>query len=134
MAHLKKFELQDSTKNLVIDYNRGDLSIDTQLAGGVHMADFILSLGQFTDKTRPVELRVDRTGVSQWNYSFESIDKRHWRQTVDFSTSRVLMNFDVKDYWALEEFVPHRVIREHIIGMIRFFELERLACDFKTDV
>lgn len=64
-------------------------------------------------------LEVTRQPGGEYVYEFETADGRTWSQELTVATTRPLqdstMTFDVPDPWKLDEFKPHRALRDTVI-------------------
>ena len=64
-----------------------------------------------------------------YSYTFTTIDGRTWAQALDFQDG-VKMTFNVPVGWRLEEFVPHRAVRDQFVLMVRDFDLVKVAVTY----
>ena len=60
-----------------------------------------------------------------YNYDFMTVDQRTFSQRISF-TNGVTMTFIVPQGWRLEEFVPHRTIRDAFVNLVVSAGLERV--------
>ncbi len=60
------------------------------------------------------------------SYEIVLADGRRWNQTLRFAPDRISMTFTVSDEWTLEEFVPHRAVRDAVIHLQRGFGLSKV--------
>lgn len=54
-----------------------------------------------------------------WRYTFEAKDGRAWHQVLRLKQGSYAMTFDVAGEWDITEFVPHRTLRDNIVGLLR---------------
>ena len=78
------------------------------------------------------KLKCDRNGLTA-DYSFDTNDGRKWKQQLIFlqyPDSNPKQTFNVTDGFALNEFTPHRLIRDIVIRLLNDFGM----VDIKIDV
>ena len=66
--------------------------------------------------------KVDPGDPLLFSYKFEAADGRKWIQTLRFPVGLAdepWMAFNVQDAWLMAEIDHHRLVREHIIALIR---------------
>ena len=59
-----------------------------------------------------------------YDLRFLTQDGREWHQVLLFN-ARVSMNF-ATDFFTLEEFVPHREVRDRLVALVRTYRLVNL--------
>lgn len=69
-------------------------------------------------------------GSPNYTYQFIGKDGRQWNQELDATAEPDSMNFDVPDFFTLEEFTPHRAVREHVFTLIRDNALVNIEVTF----
>lgn len=89
----------------------------------------IEGLVKLHDKSPLSSFSVTKSG-NKYLYSFTGIDGRVWNQVIKKENGTYPMNFDVPDYWLLEEFSLHRDPRIRIITLIKDFNLQRIELTF----
>lgn len=87
---------------------------------GPDVARFVAALAAL-DKTTPLNWfdlkRVD--AGPDYEYVFQAVDGRTWRQTLRIESARASMTFDVPGFWALEEFAHHKLVRDLAVELVR---------------
>ena len=97
-------------------------------------SDLIKKLEFYTDvlkeKINLISFETKRISETPLNYSyeFESIDGRKWDQIIKFTNYNDInpfMNFDISDFWKMDEFLYHRDVRDTIILLINSHQLTK---------
>ena len=123
-----KLELKDEHYNVKINSDkeiRLDVRITGELISNLNLLSTAINGGL-------KKLKCDRNGLVS-DYSFDTNDGRKWKQQLIFAQYPDLnpkQTFDVQDGFALNEFTPHRLIRDIIIRLLNDYGL----VDIKIDV
>lgn len=117
-----KWDYQDGSHEVKIEADSDtlipfqDLEEVSSLMNGLNL---VIPIKVFTFKQKAVP------NEHQYDYEFEALDGRTWKQVIDFSssTNNPAMNFDIADFFLLSEFAPHRPIRNKLIALKAAFAL-----------
>lgn len=70
----------------------------------------VVAVKEFSWKRNDADLTL-------YDYQFTLVDGRRWNQTIRFVDGTAFMTFDVVAEWSLEEFTPHRRVRDSVISL-----------------
>ena len=123
-----KLELKDEHYNVKINSDK-EIRLDARITG-----ELIANLNLLSTAINGglKKLKCERNGLVS-DYSFDTNDGRKWNQQLIFAQYPDLnpkQTFDVSDGFALNEFTPHRLIRDIVIRLLNDFEM----VDIKIDV
>ena len=113
-------ELKDNTRKIEIETDIAVVLYHERVQAFIKAIEALhvaTPLTRFIGKRHPMNALV-------YMYTFDTEDGRTWNQDISFEDG-VRMTFDVEEYWKLEEFVPHREVRNEFVLMVRDFGLER---------
>ncbi len=113
-------ELKDATREITVE-------TDTQLDMLAERARAFAAAVEVLHAAIPLASFLGQRTVGNpllYTYSFVTRDGRVWNQTINFQNG-VSMTFSVPDGWRLEEFVPHRAVRDAFVLLVRDFGLEK---------
>ena len=90
---------------------------------------FIKNIRELDEKVQLASFELKKKPDGKYSYEFKAKDNREWKQIIKMDDPNdPLMNLDVSDFWRLSEFVPHRVLRDTVVSLIRVYEVEKIMC------
>jgi len=74
--------------------------------------------------------KISGTNPQEHHYGFILQDGREWSQILRVSNqhpqNNTVMNFAIPDFFSLDEFLPHRALRDYIVKLIAMRGLEKI--------
>ena len=81
-----------------------------------------------------IKIRFVETVIAGvYDYNFDNIDGRKWKQTIDFRTTPKDpgMTFNVPDMFRLSEFSAQRPLRDHLVFIRNKYGVTGVKVDWK---
>lgn len=110
-----EFELEVTSDNPIPSTE----SLAMELVGQLLEIHAIVPLTKF-------ELERKDAPLTDYDYHFESVDGRHWRQVLRILPTQVLITFDVVEFWDLADLVARRALQDSAISLARKYGVSKI--------